>query len=127
MTTQIIDPFTDDRDAFGDYLSAFDAAYDAEKAEEARQEEDDYIFVRDETLSVIADALKDWDVDEDVEHPAHRVVMGLQASDILDPQVPARLVCQTVAGVLVNFSEIPTLADYESLFEVLNERGWVHA
>lgn len=107
-------------------LSRYDAAYDLQQAEEERQADEDYAYVRDETLAAVETALADWDADEDIAHSVHRVVLALQGTDVLDATLPANALHREINRLLTEFPEEPTEADYEGVFECLHGHGWVH-
>lgn len=100
------------------------AGYEAGEYE-MEQANDDYIYVRDETLTALKKGVGDFDPEEGTEHSAHRVVVALQETDVLDSEVPVSLLRQKVANHLDGFSTVPTENDFEKIFDYLHTRGWV--
>lgn len=104
-------------------LSRYDGAYDAYEALLDEQENDDYIYLRDEVVVVIEAALVNFD-GEVTDADVNSLITHLRNSGHL-ADLPHAIVAPQIAEALAEISDIPDHEDYRAIFDTLRMRGWV--
>lgn len=95
---------------------------------EMQQADEDYIYVRDEVLAAVKRGVGYFDLEDGVEHIAHRVLRALQETEVLDSSLPpTKYLIEEISMSLKNFSDEPTDKDFEKIFWHFHNFGWVHA
>lgn len=135
MTTYMEDTFisADDEYREREIQQSYDAEVqfyqyqeEARQEQEERQAEEDYAYVRDETIAAIAQGVGYFDPEEAPEDVAHRIALAVRETEVFTQGLLMKAIVREILEDVRNLPEDPVDADFEVIFNRMHSFGWVH-